>query len=783
MFRIALGAAVVLAVGAVTPLATGATPSLPGTVLTPAHTSGFQTSDAPLVTTPVGALMPDMTIRPTSDPSKHISVSTSDVTALKNGVLDALSYEPGVPWNPPTTDDAVVLTTSSSTSVPQSLTRINLSDGTTSSVPVTGLPGNWTLFGATESGYVVTSDAASVTTWLYRPFAGGTDVIPNLTDFVAVEATGSAGVVYLGYNVVPDPAKPGSTARDYVLRLVNGDGSQPQTLADFGIVRDVTTLFGVSVAMSGHSVAWYRSDNGDLGYDLVGSPAETTIFQVLGDAPQLAVVDGSVFITDYTLNQSWSWQPSTSTTTATPWTLSVTPTLVFPSATTDGTPTFDWAANLDSAGDIAWEQWIPGSAATTTVLPLLPYDSEIQDAVGTNSNLLIVGATSTGTSGWDYALSGTTLKPRFFDKYVATGFGELQAASGDRTAVFEQRGNNVVIVLRDGATVTGRYKPYAWVNELSMSGPLTAYALADGRAGILGPDGGLVRFLGRNIIHVSQDGTHTAYSTKDGRLWVLDDNAPTSSKNPMQLAGPCRSTSPNQCRPFVTLVGPYVLSSEYVVSQQQQTFDWVHNKRLLNPDGVLVDVSGSTLLETGCVNATSSGYEWVCTQQIGAKAKDVHPLFQVPITIDTPFLLAGHHIVWPGTPSTIVPTTATQLNLAPLPKADDAVRPPRLLGEWASTGAAASLSKASWQPQFTVSEPLRSWTLVIKDSSQHTIHTWHGSAATGEVSGVTWNGRDQQGRKVGTGTYHWALTGRGPTGSVVGSTWAGAVTGNVTLSP
>jgi len=109
---------------------------------------------------------------------------------------------------------------------------------------------------------------------------------------------------------------------------------------------------------------------------------------------------------------------------------------------------------------------------------------------------------------------------------------------------------------------------------------------------------------------------------------------------------------------------------------------------------------------------------------------------------------------------------------------------PRLLGVLAA-GTVDFTSTSAWTPQIDTTKALAAGTLVIRNSTGTTVRTLTTPASNdGSIRGVTWNGRNDSGAPVATGTYTYTLTATGKDGS--GATTAidgtAAASGTVTVT-
>jgi hypothetical protein len=116
-----------------------------------------------------------------------------------------------------------------------------------------------------------------------------------------------------------------------------------------------------------------------------------------------------------------------------------------------------------------------------------------------------------------------------------------------------------------------------------------------------------------------------------------------------------------------------------------------------------------------------------------------------------------------------------------LPFGQATANQPRLIGTIAATTYSPQFD--TWKPQFDTSKPLRQVQLKIHHGTA-IVRTLTGSAATGSIRDLSWNGRTGSGKIVPPGKYTWTLTataddGDGPLTNRDGKS---AITGSLTLT-
>lgn len=109
-------------------------------------------------------------------------------------------------------------------------------------------------------------------------------------------------------------------------------------------------------------------------------------------------------------------------------------------------------------------------------------------------------------------------------------------------------------------------------------------------------------------------------------------------------------------------------------------------------------------------------------------------------------------------------STATELVVRPLTVAPTSA--PRMLGILAPSSLNLITSTRSWVPEIDTTKPLAGGTLTISNAAGDVVRTFTVAASDdGSVRGLAWDGRDEAGNDVATGTYTWKLVASAQDGS------------------
>jgi hypothetical protein len=745
------------------------------------------------VTTGAGALFANLTVRTPSDPHTATPVQTTNFADLESGLSDAALNVGTFGVGLATSDSAVAYRAFIGAAKAPTLVKIDLATGASTELAAPDLTGSSTadVWGLTDRAWLLTSDFFDPSTGTYtlRPFDGSADVVFRPTDLVDVEAAGSAGVLYLGYNLVPDPVHTGQTLKDYVLRLTSPDLSTTVDVTDFGTGFDPRA--SLLTSMDRGAIAWWRQDNSELGYRELGqSPHLVTFAMQPADSLTLSVIPGAIAIVSANPYESWQWVPGVGAPVASA-TLFVN--VMSPWSTTQGTPAFSSDSVIDADLDVDWVSWLPGAATGTPLVSRSPVYGVTVNAVGTNSQLgyqavlgsdsgidsyiRSVGSTSTSVVVHDPNALYQTSPPA---PYLG---GQAIALSGSRSVVLHENADGSEwLILRNGTKVTHRVKVGPDLIDFAISGPLVAYSSVKSGSKVIGPDGSTVITLPKGLRAVAQDGNSTAYMTQDGSIYVRDDYAPISKTNPRKVVNKCAAIANSFCRMQLQFSAGYVLATDITSNRFiYKAYDIAHKTQRTLPNAY-ADVNGTTVLlrELGRDPLPSTLH--ISTLDLAKKSAAPIAVVDSQITDPGP-VFAGHKLVWATSTDAVAATRSETLSIAPLPAAADSIGHPRLRGVWSAHGQTLSLKSGAWSPQMAVSDQLTSWTLTMRNSHGAVVRVWHGTTKDGSINGVSWNGRGPNGREVAIGKYTWTLTGTGPYGGPLATSGSGAASGRVVVTP
>ena len=751
------------------PSAVGAATSWTTPILPTATTS--LESDGPSFGNLQGTLMADGTIRPTSDPTAVISPAPVAGESLSQRLSSGshLATDVGVA--------GITVTGSSGL-----LWLVDLADGTNRTRDVAILPTSSVVVGATATAWVTTAQAPSrtptarsVTFWPFDGSASYDAALPGLTTGVVA---GSVGVVYATYTgtAMSVQVLDASSATESLWTGPTGSGPW-----------DVAYL-----TTSGRAVAWtgaWPSPSLIAYWDAAGGVRSAEV-----DTPEgftaLSVAPGAVAL-------EFEWQDGG------PWTMFLVPSAatlvpvlgsppsglqVWTSATAtgatafqgvlseygDGSASYPWSVKFTS-----WVSWALGDTSLRTVAPgQALIGSPMRSALGSSGSLLqtywpapnrqtlvVRDLDSAGS-----ALVSTTNAALNKDGgYPANTRSDDLSLSGGRSAIPEYIGTSFStrLVLRDRGAVTGRVATPVY--RVSTSGPFTAYLSSLAAVvRVVGPNGALAAATAAGtpgVDLIAQDGARTVYATQSGALRLLDTTTPTSATNPRLLPNPCGT-------PSAGCLHRIMLSGRWLVSDVR----WSSGGHRL----VVLDlVTGRVRRWAGAEYCTQmSGPVVLCgTGTVNVSARTL-TLRALPGNAQAT-LLAGRLY---GVQSRVDPLTGypTAVTLSPIPAANGTIGPPRILGAWSQYGAVLS-TRYPWRPQFSVTDPLTTWTLTMRSSSGRVVARWSGRAPDRELRGIAWNGRDLSGHQLPAGTYRWTLTGTSRYGTPVAVLGSGTPTGIVRI--